>query len=82
MELKKQLHPQVYQDFLNIVGLSYLVSDEKEEQTPEQQKHAKVLKQSFNENIIPPLESRLNEMCTNLRICFAIAEGKSSEEIN
>ena len=41
-----------------------------------------MLKQSFDEHIKPMIEEKIVQMTTNLRICLAIAEGKSIDQIN
>lgn len=79
--MKPKLNKSVYNDYLNVVGESYLRKDDQTFNADEIKEKQK-LKQSFDENILPALEDRINDITTDLRICFAIAEGKSIEEIN
>ena len=84
-ELKKTLHKDVYGDFLTIIGQSYmpLIDEDASEETKlANELQFLKLKEGFHFNIMPKIEEKIFNMSNNLRITFAIAEGKTTEELN
>ena len=77
MELKDKLPKQVYDDLLVMLGKSYLPSNDQGEDDQQNSD----LRKSFREHILPRIVAKIDEIAKNLRITFAIAEGKTTEEI-